>query len=124
MMPLDTNTVKPNSPSAPAEGPKLTVEQLNQIRERVDSNLESVEDYECLDNYLLFAGVGRYILEKLKEKNIKNYSDFIYQKKHTHFDLNISGLTGMVFGVISSLKKYVAAKGYISNCAAIREVTQ
>lgn len=92
------------------ENPKLSIDDLNTIEDKIKKNSAVTTDYEILDNYLSFIGVDNYILNKLREKRINNYNEFINLRKNKNSDGDINMLVGSVLGVISILKDFVAGK--------------
>lgn len=92
------------------ENPKLSIDDLSTIEDKIKNNSAVTTDYEILDNYLSFNGVDNYILNKLREKRINNYNEFINLRKNKNSDADINMLVGAVLGVISVLKNFVAGK--------------
>src|ERR1700733_9243186 len=89
------------------ENPKISIEELNLAEEKIKNNSATNIDYENLDKYLAFIGFGNYILNKLKEKRVNNYNEFIYLRKNKNVhsgDINM--LVGSALGVVSVLKKF------------------
>lgn len=91
------------------ENPNVSIEYLNELEPLIKENKAKPKDYEILDNYLSFLGVENFILNKLKDNRINSYQEFIHLRK-TKSDSAINTLVGVVFGVISTLKKYISGK--------------
>jgi histidyl-tRNA synthetase len=91
------------------ENPKYTTEDLNKLEHKIKENKAEVKDYEYLDNYLSFLGIPNFLLNKLREKNIDGYAEFIYER-NLNSNKSISLLVGIALGVVSTLRKYIAGK--------------
>lgn len=91
------------------ENPKISIEELNKLEERIKQNNAGPNDYDLLDSYLSFLGVKNYIITRLREKNINSYEDFIYQRK-TSQNSAVNMLVGGILGVVSYLRKHISGK--------------
>ncbi|MES2372203.1 MAG: hypothetical protein V4557_06465 [Bacteroidota bacterium] len=91
------------------ENPKISLQDLNDLEDRIKNNRATSEDYSVLDNYLSFLGVKNYILSTLEKHRINGYEEFIDQRKN-YSSSEINMLVGSVLGVISTLKKYITGK--------------
>ncbi len=90
------------------ENPQLTLERLEILEKRFDSNIATNKDYALIDDYLVAMGVEPYIINKLKDKGIISYDDFLAEKKKPASERNIifeAEVLGGILGIISALKR-------------------
>jgi hypothetical protein len=91
------------------KNPSLTVETLNEIRNKLDSNRLTADDLEVLDGFLSSIGARNFIINKMRDSGIFSYNDFIIQIKTPYEYQNPAvrgSVLGSILGAISTLKDY------------------
>jgi len=95
------------------QNPKLDIESLSLLKNKIEMNEAKVQDYENLDYFLSSIGNPNYFLNRLKEFNIYSYEEFILERKKP-FDKRNRVVDGVLFGTalgsISVLERYVSNK--------------
>jgi len=94
------------------QNPKLDKETLSLLKNKIETNTATKEDYEKLDYFLSPFGVDNFI-EILKENGINSYEEYIIERKKDIEKRNrhANGVVlGSIMGAISALEKYITNK--------------
>lgn len=93
------------------ENPKLSMDELSNLKKKVENKIASSDDFEKLDYFLSSTGSTKLISEKLKEFNLNSYAEYFKNKNNmpesliSEIDKNIQGIS---LGIISFLKTYLS----------------
>lgn len=91
------------------DNPNLNLEILNDIESRISNQLETVADYEIIDQFILFAfRRDNYLNNLMKEVGFKDYSEFIIERRKpsSTFFINVSRIEGAISAILTNLKSF------------------
>jgi hypothetical protein len=88
---------------------KFDIDSLNLIKQKIERNIENVDDYELLDYFIYSATNSKdYILKKLRENGYGTYELFLIQKRIIKNDKLVNGtLYGYIMGSIGYLEDFL-----------------
>lgn len=87
--------------------PEMSVEQLDVLWDKIYENTALPEEYELLDQFLVFIGNDDFLRKKLFNAGVSDYKDFIRRRK-SGYDRNINKATGAAMAVAENFKRYIA----------------
>ena len=95
------------------ENPRLSLDELSTLQRKIEERIAGASDFEKLDFFLYSLGANKLILNKLKEYNLNNYSEYIeltnrpFDPRINEIDKNIQGIS---LGIISYLRTYLSKR--------------
>jgi hypothetical protein len=91
------------------ENPSITLKVASLLELKVDQNTATKDDYELIEFFLKILGAEKEVLlNKLKEKNIYSFEQFIEERKNPKRDILIidGNLLGTILGATSYIIEY------------------
>lgn len=91
------------------QNPSITLKEVSLLETKVIQNSAEVVDYKLLEYFLTIVGAEKEILlNKLKEKKIYSFEQFIEERKNPKRDISIidGELLGTILGATSYLIEY------------------
>jgi len=84
------------------DNPELNLENLFEIKSKVENNTATSKDYEKLDYFLSAVNMSGYILNNIKERGYGTYQSYINERNSLSLLTRKDNLSeGFILGIIT-----------------------